>query len=374
MGAMTDIARHLREDFDKRATEADLSATLPPENYEEMADSGYLRGLVPAELGGLDADLSEFARAQRVLGWGCASTALAVNMHHFQVGAAADGYRAFGRNEAALRRVADEAIVLGSTAAEAVVAGRWSTPTTATRDGDDYILSGRKFFFSQSHLVDIVRVNATDVETGEIVVAAVPMSSPGVTVIDTWDTLGMRATASNDLVLDEVRVPVSAVTVRLSPDAPAWDPAFAAVIKWFVTGVAGVYLGIADRARETAHGAIGTGFNSSHRDQALTDALVGDLEIAHLGAAATFECTVDRLNTIDDPLAALPLAIAMKESVTTGAVTVVDHAVSIVGGRAFHRKSILERLARDVRAARHHPPSAPVAQQMIGLAARQTAR
>ncbi len=370
MGAMTDIARQLREDFDKRATEADLSATLPPENYEDMADSGYLRGLVPAELGGLDADLAEFAQAQRALGWGCASTALAVNMHHFQVGAAAEGYRASGRNEAALRRVADEAIVLGSTAAEAVVAGRWSTPTTATPDGDDYILSGRKFFFSQSHLVDVVRVNATDARTGEIVVAAVPMSSPGVQVIDTWDTLGMRATASNDLVLDQVRIPASAITVRLSPDAPAWDPAFATVIKWFLTGVTGVYLGIADRAREAAHGAIGSGYNSSHRDQALTDALVGDLEIAHLTAAAAFEHTVDRLKTMSNPIEALPMAIAMKETATTATVTVVDHAVAVVGGRAFHRRSILERLARDVRAARHHPPSDPVAQQMIGLAVR----
>ena len=89
MGSMTEIALQLRDTFDKRAVEADLTATLQAENYEEMADAGYLRALVPAELGGLDSDLADFGRAQRALGWGCASTALAVNMHHFQVGAAA---------------------------------------------------------------------------------------------------------------------------------------------------------------------------------------------------------------------------------------------------------------------------------------------
>jgi alkylation response protein AidB-like acyl-CoA dehydrogenase len=370
MGTMTDIAMELRETFDKRAVEADLTASLPAENYEEMADSGYLKGPVPGELGGLDSDLVEVSRAQRALGWGCASTALAVNMHLFQVGAAGEGFRAAGKNEGPLRRVAEESIVLGSTAAEAVVAGSWDTPTTATRDGDDYIVSGRKFFFSQSHVVDLVRVNARDVETGEILVLAVPMSAPGVSIIDTWDTLGMRGTASNDLVLDDVRVPESAIGARLSPEAPAWDPAFANVIKWFLVGMTSVYVGIADRAREAAFSAMGGGFNSSHRDQALTDAMVGDLEVAHLKAAATLEHTVRRIQDLTDPIEALRAAIAMKEVCTNAAVEVVDAAVAIVGGKAFHRKSILERLARDVRAARHHPPSAPAAQQMIGIAHR----
>ena len=370
MGQMTDIAMKLRDEFDERATEADVTATLPARNYEQMAEQGYLRGPVPTELGGLGADLIENAHAQRALGWGCASTALAVNMHLFQVGAAADGYRTSGANEAPLRKVADEAIVLGSTAAEAVVAGAWDTPTTAVRDGDDYVISGRKFFFSQSHLVDVVRVNARDTETGEILVAGIPMNLPGVSVIDTWDTLGMRGTASNDLVLDEVRIPASAVAVRLPADGPAWHPAFANVIKWFLTGMSGVYLGIADRAREVALESIGIGSNSSHRDQALTDVMVGELEVAHLTAAATFERGVARVAEIADPTEALAVAIAMKEASTKASAATVDRAMELVGGRAFHRKSVLERLARDVQAARHHPPSAPVAQQMIGIAQR----
>ncbi|MGI9624554.1 MAG: acyl-CoA dehydrogenase family protein, partial [Acidimicrobiales bacterium] len=286
MGAMTEVALELRETFDKRAGEADLTGTLQVDNYSDMAETGYLRGAVPVELGGLDADLAEFANAQRTLGWGCASTALAVNMHHFQIGAAAEKFRATGANEDALRRVVDEAVVLGSTAAEAVVAGSWDTPTTATAEADTYVINGRKFFFSQSHMVDIVRVNARDTETGEILAVAVPMNAPGVSIIDTWDTLGMRATASNDLVLDNVRVPASAVGVRLSPDAPTWDPAFAGVVKWFLSGVTGVYMGIADRAREVARESLTSGSKSTSRDDVLTDTLLGELEITHLTASA----------------------------------------------------------------------------------------
>ena len=168
-------------------------------------------------------------------------------------------------------------------------------------------------------------------------------------------------------------MPASAVGVRLPADGPAWHPAFANVIKWFLSGVTGVYLGIADRARDAAYDAIGTGSNSTHRDQALTDALVGEMEIAHLTASSAFECGLTRIAEIDDPTERLGVVIAMKEASTNAASTVVDLAAQLAGGRSFHRKSILERLARDARAARYHPPSAPVAQQMIGIAQRREA-
>ena len=99
MGAMTDVAMKLRDNFDGRAAEADLSGTIQTENFEEMAAHGYLRGPAPTELGGLGADLVESSTAQRALGWGCGSTALTVNMHLFQVGAAADGFRALARTK-----------------------------------------------------------------------------------------------------------------------------------------------------------------------------------------------------------------------------------------------------------------------------------
>ena len=218
--------------------------------------------------------------------------------------------------------------------------------------------------------MDLVRVNARDVKTGEIIVVAIAMNAPGVSVIDTWDTLSMRATASNDLVLDDVRLPASSIGVRLSPDAPAWDPAFAAVIKWFLAGITSVYVEIADHARDAALETMGGGANSSHLDEALTDVLLGELEVAHLTASATLQHSINKIQAIADAIVAMKLAITMKEVWTNAAIDVVDRAVNIVGGKAFHRRSILERLARDVRAARHHPPSAPVAQQMIGIATR----
>ena len=366
MTNMIEIARALREEFDSRAPEHDRTGEFPRENYDQLREQGYLRGPVPRELGGLDSDLTETARAQRALGWGDASTALAVNMHLFQVGAAADGWRGSGANEPPLRKVAEDGIILGSTAAEAVVAGEWSTSTTAVADGDDYIVNGRKYFASQAPVMNMVRVNAVDSATGEIMAVGIPTSLPGVEIVETWDTLCMRATASHDMVFENVRVPATAVSARFPASGPAWDPKFANVIKWFLPLMSGVYVGIADRALEEGLAAVGTGRNSSFRDEALTEMLVGQLQGAHFRADAAHEQGLVRVTAAEGPVDAMTAAITMKDAAIDAAVETVELAAQIAGGRSFFKKSVLERLSRDVRAGAHHPPSLPVSAQMVG--------
>lgn len=92
-GSVIDIAAALAEEFRQGAAEYDRTGDFPSANYERMRTEGYLRALVPAELGGLGAGILEMSHAQQALARGCASTALAVNMHQFQVGFMADGWR-----------------------------------------------------------------------------------------------------------------------------------------------------------------------------------------------------------------------------------------------------------------------------------------
>ncbi len=87
--------------------------------------------------------------------------------------------------------MAEEGIVLGSTGAAAIVAGDWTTPTTAERIDGGSCITGRKFFCSRAPGMDVVRVNARDTETDEILIVAVPARAEGVRVIETWDTTGM---------------------------------------------------------------------------------------------------------------------------------------------------------------------------------------
>jgi alkylation response protein AidB-like acyl-CoA dehydrogenase len=361
------IAEQLAAEFHPLAAALDRSGEFPHANYQRMRELGYLRALVPTELGGLGAGIAAMSHAQQALARGCASTALAVNMHHFQIGFLADSWRAGASVEAILCRVADEGIVLGSTGAEAIVAGDWTTPTTARREGDGYRITGRKFFCSQAPGMNLVRVIARDLATGENLIVSVPVPSEGLSVVETWDTTGMRATASHDLVLDGVWVPSHAIGARIPVGAPAKHPAIAGVGYWFLSLLSGVYLGIAQEARAEGYKALGKGRNSSFRAEPLTDVLIGQLEAAYLTAVAVRDQVVTCLDADrSDGQAALAQAILCKEIVTTNAANVVDHAVALAGGSAYFRKSPLERLARDMRAARFHPPASPTSFQMVG--------
>jgi alkylation response protein AidB-like acyl-CoA dehydrogenase len=173
--------------------------------------------------------------------------------------------------------------------------------------------------------------------------------------------------AAHDLVLDDVRVPASALGVRLPAAGPAWHPAFATVIRWFQCGVTGVYTGIADRARQIALDSIGEGAKGAYRDQTLVDVAVGRMEGVHFRASATLECGLQRVAAETDPVDGMIAAITMRDEVTSAAREVVEHAVDIVGGSSYFRRSPLERLARDVRASRHHPPAQVVGHQMVGM-------
>ncbi len=299
---VTEIATQLADEFRATAAEYDRTGEFPTANYDRMREAGYLRAAVPEELGGLGAGLAQMARAQQALARGCASTALAVNMHQFQVGVAADGWRNGGPTEAMLRRIADEGPILASTGAEAIVAGEWSPSTTAERRNGEWVLNGRKFFCSQAPGMDVVRVNARDTESGDFLVFSVARSAEGVSIVETWDTTGMRATASHDLVMENVRVPEAAMGANLGKVEPMRAAPLANVARWFLTLVSGVYLGIAEEARAEALKAIGTGVNSSHRNEALTDVMVGEMEAAFLTACSVHASVTRELDAFPEDM------------------------------------------------------------------------
>ena len=367
MSEAVKIAEQLADEFRFSAAEYDRTGEFPAANYARMRETGYLRAPVPAELGGLGAGLADMAHAQQALARGCASTALAVNMHLFQVGTTADAWRNKMPVEALLKRIVDEGIVIASNGAESIVAGDWTTATTAERRNGGYVVNGRKFFCSQATGMDILRFFAQDTETGELLIIGTSAKAEGLKVVETWDTTGMRATASHDIVIEDLQVPETAIGARLPAGSPARTPALANVGRWFLPLAASVYLGIAEEARAEAYKAIGGGINSAHRDEVLTNVLIGQMEAEFLIARSVRDQAAMELDRPPaDAQAGLALAILCKETVTSHAIATVEKAVEIAGGRAYFRKSPLERLARDVRAARFHPPASPVSFQMAG--------
>jgi acyl-CoA dehydrogenase len=355
--AFVPLAAELGAEFAPRAAEHDRENRFVFENFERMREAGYLRLAVPEELGGLGATMRQACFAQAELARSCAATALAVNMHIYLTLSQVFRFRRGAPGaEGVLRRVANDGIVLLTSGGSD---GIWPS-ARAVKENGGYRVSGRKVFCSQAPIGDVLAtmaVHEDPVEGPEVLLIGIPMRAEGVTVLDNWDTLGMRATGSNDVLLEGVAVAESQISGRRP-----WgrvDPILRAAGIHFAPTVASVYAGIAAGARDDAVRAVHgrrppdgrplADDPTVQRQVGLMDAKLRTLWWSLLGA-------LDELGEeySPDDRAMAPLMIA-KRQVVTEAQAVVDLAMQIVGGSAYFRTSPLERAYRDVRAGLFHP-------------------
>jgi acyl-CoA dehydrogenase len=320
------------------------------EGFEALRDSGYLALAVPTELGGPGATISEVAMAQRELARHCASTALASVMHHHVVLFTAWRYRReMPGAEATLRRVADDRIVLVSTGGADTTNPRGS----AERVEGGFQVSGRKIFASQSPVGSVMSTMFPydDPDEGRIVLnVAVPFGD-GVTVLDTWDALGMRGTGSHDVQIDGVFIPDEKVMAR-RPYGKIDGP-LQVIFQHALLPIAGVYLGVAESARDHAVAAVS---GTPRADDPSIQRQVGLMDTTLRTMAWSLEGALAEVG--DDPqpsMEAVAAAMAAKRAIAVGGVEVCDLALEVGGGAGFYRTSPLERAYRDIRAAKYHP-------------------
>jgi alkylation response protein AidB-like acyl-CoA dehydrogenase len=350
------LAAELGQEFSRRAAEHDRENSFPGENFTRMRERGYLRLAVPTELGGLGASMRQVCYAQAELAKHCASTALAVNMHLYLVLANAYRWRQGAPVEGVLRRVADEGIVLMTSGGSD---GIWPSGT-AVRNNGGFRVSGRKMFCSQAPVADVLVTMAAydDPDEGTIVLLlGIPTKSDGLQIIETWDALGMRATASHDIQLDEVKVSDAQVVARRP-----WgkvDPALRNAGVHFAPPVAAVYFGVAAAARDEAvrvvcgrRGGDGQPLAQDATSQRLVGLMDHKLRVAWWSLVGALGELGDDY-TPDET--ALELVMLAKRQVVTEAVEIVGLAMEAVGGSAYFRRSPLERAYRDVRAGMFHP-------------------
>ena len=327
----------------------DVEGTFVTESLDAIRDAGLLAAGVPVELGGLGADNRELAELQRELSHHCGSTALATSMHQHVVCFTAWRYRrGLPGAEATLRRVAEEGIVLVSTGG-----GDWTHPRGAAVKVDGgYLVSGHKRFASQSTAGTAMSTMATydDPEEGQRVLnLAVPFASEGVTVLDNWDTLGMRATASNDVVLEDVFVPDERVLANRPYGVV--DPPLQVIGSVAFPIVSAVYLGVAEAAFAAAVDAARTrSADPTIRRQ------VGLMQHRLQVAAWSLDAVLDLVGPDPAPsMETLTAVMVAKREIALAGIEVCDLAMEVAGGSAFFRGSVVERCYRDIRAAKFHP-------------------
>jgi len=339
-----ELAAAIGPELAAHAARHDADGTFVDEGYEALRRSGLLALAVPVELGGSGATIGEVAQVQRELAHYCGSTALASAMHQHVVSFTAWRYRrGLPGAEATLKRVAAENIILVSTGG-----ADWTNPRgTATKVDGGYRVSGHKVFASQSVAGTVLSTMFTydDPEQGKRVLnMAVPVASEGVEVKSNWDTLGMRGTASNDIVLTDVFVPDERVLAN-RPHGVVDGP-LQVIASIAMPIIAGVYLGVAEAAYEAAKACAKPGTERElglmrHRLQVASWALDG--AIAVVG---------------DDPEpspANVEAVMIAKREIALAGIEVCDLAMDVAGGSAFFKGSVIERCYRDIRAAKFHP-------------------
>ncbi|HXW84552.1 MAG TPA: acyl-CoA dehydrogenase family protein, partial [Candidatus Binataceae bacterium] len=204
------LAAGLAADFATRAAQHDRENSFPLENIARLKECGYTALIIPERYGGLGADLEDYVLCQEQLAQGCAATTLATNMHLFGLGSMVERGSGDPREAAFLEAIGRGKQIMGGGISEPETGGDWGLfATRARKDGEFWILNGRKSFTSLSPVIDLFMIMAT-VENSSPPAAAtfmVPRGTPGLELIETWDAMGMRATASHDLIVKEVRVP-----------------------------------------------------------------------------------------------------------------------------------------------------------------------
>jgi alkylation response protein AidB-like acyl-CoA dehydrogenase len=357
--------QELAADFAVRSAEHDQDATHPVENYRRLRDAGFYELNVPKEWGGSGVGLLGHTLAFEALAQGCPSTALAFNMHASVVMPLMESAEVTTDTK---RRLAELVV-----RKRKLIAGNFSEPGTTSLIGErplnararrvngGYSITGQKMFASMLEAADYCLVlaypeTATNPAAG--IILLVPRAAEGRTVNADWDTLGMRATRSDSLILNECWVPDSAVVFQSDDIRPFRQ----AHMNWFWGSYTAVYLGVAAaaygeamkvaKARRPQGYAQPLAYHPDVRRHVAT--MSADLEAARL---VTYHSAW--LSDTEGPTPKTTAALFRAKYVvgeTVGRIT--RTALTLGGAHGIFKGSRLEQLFRDGALAPIQPPQA----------------
>ncbi|WP_426168911.1 acyl-CoA dehydrogenase family protein [Sandarakinorhabdus sp. DWP1-3-1] len=354
--------------FAATAADVDASGRLPAENFERLHAAGLIGLTAPTEVGGGGADLATALKVVHAVARGEPATALILVMTYLHL----NGFNR-GPLEGVRRRVAEDSVRNGALINAFRVEPELGTParggvpaTTARRDGDRWLISGRKIFSTGVPVLSWFNVWAvTDEPEPRVGAFLVHRSAPGWRVQETWDHLGLRASASHDVIFEATPTPLDHAT-GLTPIGAPPPPIDASFLTWSAVLTAGIYDAVAQAARDwfvewaatRIPANLGAPLSTLPRYQEAVGAADALLlaNRALLAAGARGE-------------ASLPETSLIKYNVTENAIKVVEGLVALSGNPGLSRHNPLQRHLRDVLCGRVHTPQGDVALGAAGRAA-----
>ncbi|CAK1596481.1 unnamed protein product [Parnassius mnemosyne] len=358
--AIQELARNFaNEQLKPNASKLDLEGRFPFDHIKSLTDLGLMGAAVDEEYGGRGLDYLSLAVAVEELSRGCASTGMIMCLHNFLYANLVNEKGTPEQKEIFLRDFTKGAIgcfALSEPDAGSDVA---SIKTTATPDGDYWILNGKKSWLSSAIEGSAVAVFATfdpSLRHKGLACFLVPMDAEGVFRGKKEPLMGVRAVTACDMTLEEVRIPRSYMVGKAGEGFKiAMEQLDQARI-----GVAAHAVGIAQAALDTAMSyakereAFGKNLTRlpSVKDR-LTDMCIM-IETARLLTyrAATDVCTKH---------SSMAKYVAGKN-----AAAVADHCVQILGGRGLSTNYDAERHYRDARGTQIYGGVTDIQKRLVG--------
>ncbi len=349
------------------AAEYDRTGDIPWRGLEVAHRAGLLTAAVGTRYGGPGAGPREIVRILTALGEGDASVALlAANSLMSHAGQAANPHWPVAYYDDLLRRSQTGAALVNAVRAEPELGApaRGGLPkTTATRTPDGWVLNGHKAYASGGsglayHVVwavaDEPGGNPERPRVGHVIV---PGDLPGITWVDTWDHLGLRASNTHDVIYENVRLPADAfVEIPRGPDGVYRDPAAMAGLAGF--GHPALYVGVARAARTAFAGfartrvpaALGKPIAQTERIQSVA----GEIDLQIVQAETLLHGALLRVEAGETSI--LPELSAIKVAIARSVIAATQAAVAALGNPGLSKHHALERHLRDALCIRVHPP------------------
>ena len=372
------ISEEMLARFAARAETYDRENRFFQEDFEELRAAGYLRLPIPAEIGGAGLSLAEMCRQQRRLAYYAPATALGINMHIYWVGVAADLWRNGDKSLEWLLRDAAAGEVFAAGHAESgndipVLA----STTKAERVEGGYRFTGNKHFGSLSPVWTRFGLHGMDLSNPaapKVVHAFMPRDTAGYTIKQTWDVLGMRATRSEDTVLENLFIPDRYIARVVPAGAAGIDLFILSIFAWALMGFANVYYGMARRALDQSVEGV-----KKKKSLALSRSMAYHPEVQHAIAEMAIELesigphvesvAEDWSNGVNHGALWPAKILAAKYRAVEGSWRVVDQALEVAGGFGIFRSGGMERMFRDARLGRLHPGNSFFTHEIVGKTA-----
>lgn len=358
---LVEEARRIGPALRDSAERSDREGRLPAESLDLIRGAGLLRMYLPRSLGGLEVDpvthalvQEEISRHDSAAGW------------VFQVASPSHWFAS---------RLSDELVdTLYATGPDQIIACSFGFPVEAAETDGGFVLSGQRSFASfaaESKWLWLTALNMKDGQPeavdGHPVIRGCFFPASDDCIVQTWDTLGMRGTDSDDIKVENLFVP-TAHTFRIgidhTPSARFDGPLYRmALIGMFAAILPPVALGIAreaiDEVVALASGKTPFSSNTTLRERGVVQSKVGRAEGLVRSARAFL---LDRINNAyERAVEGGELSLEEKTEVllavtqtVTACVEAVDLMYSAAGTTGIHSRNRLQRLFRDAQTLRHH--------------------